>query len=42
MIPIASDVMDDLTAADEGTWATMVGVVVLCSLVSLVVVALYS
>ena len=42
LIPIASDVMEDLNAADEGTWATMVGVVVLCSLVSLVVVALYS
>lgn len=42
LIPIASDIMDDLTAAGESTWASMVGVVVLVSLVSLVVVALYS
>lgn len=42
LIPIASDVMDSLTEAGEGTWASMVGVVVLVSLVSLVVVALYS
>ena len=42
LIPIASDVMSDLTDAGEGTWASMVGVVVLVSLVSLVVVALYS
>lgn len=42
LIPIASDIMDDLTEAGESTWASMVGVVVLVSLVSLVVVALYS
>ena len=42
LIPIASDVMDQLTAAGEGTWASMVGVVVLVTLVSLVVLALYS
>lgn len=42
LIPIASDVMDDLTEAGEDAWSSMVGVVVLVSLVSLVVVALYS
>lgn len=42
LIPIASDIMDSLTDAGETTWASMVGVVVLVSLVSLVVVALYS
>lgn len=51
LIPIASDVMADLTRtdgngdliiADGDTWAAMVGVVVLVSLISLIVVALYS
>lgn len=42
LIPIASGVMDTLTDAGEDTWSAMVGVVVLVSLVSLVVVALYS
>ena len=42
LIPIASEVMDDLAEAGEDTWSSMVGVVVLVSLVSLIVVALYS
>lgn len=42
LIPIASDIMKDLSDAGEDTWSAMVGVVVLVSLVSLVVVALYS
>lgn len=42
LIPIASDIMQDLSDAGEDTWSAMVGVVVLVSLVSLVVVALYS
>lgn len=42
LIPIASDVMKELDTMGESTWSSMVGVVVLVSLVSLVVVALYS
>lgn len=42
LIPIASDIMKSLSDAGEDTWSAMVGVVVLVSLVSLVVVALYS
>lgn len=42
LVPIASDTMKELTNSQHGTWATMVGVVVLMSFVSLVVIALYS
>lgn len=42
LIPIASDVMDDLADKGFDTWSSMVGVVVLVTLVSLVVLALYS
>ena len=42
MVPIVSDVMNELSLAGHGTWATMCGVVVLVSLVGLVVVALYA
>lgn len=42
LAPIATDVMDDLTAnyGDQGaTWASLVGVVVLLSILGLVIVA---
>lgn len=42
LAPIASDVMSDLTAnyGDQGaTWASLVGVVVLLSILGLVIVA---
>ena len=42
LIPTASEVIDDLTAAGQDSWASLVGVVVVMTLISLVVVALYA
>lgn len=42
LIPTATDVIDDLTAAGQDSWASLVGVVVVMTLISLVVVALYA
>ena len=42
LVPTASEVIDDLTAAGQDSWASLVGVVVVMTLISLVVVALYA
>lgn len=42
LIPLATEQMDALNDADLGTWASLIGVVVICVLISLVVVALHN
>lgn len=42
LIPIAQEQIDALNTAGQSSWAALVGVVVMVTLISLVVVALYS
>lgn len=42
LVPTASEVIEDLNAAGQDSWASLVGVVVVMTLISLVVVALYA
>lgn len=42
LVPQAQTVIDTMTAAGQGNWASLVGVVVIVCIVSLVVVALHA
>lgn len=42
LVPMASDVMSQLTEAGQTSWSALVGVVVTIVIISLVVVALYA
>ena len=42
LIPIASEQMEILEEGGLGTWSALVGVVVVCVLISLVIVALHN
>ncbi len=42
LVPIASDVIKDLNAAGEATWASLLSVVVVVTIISLIIVALYA
>lgn len=42
LVPMASEVMDQLTEAGQSSWSALVGVVVTIVIISLIVVALYS
>lgn len=42
LIPMAQEVIDDLNTAGQDSWASLVSVVVVVTLISLVVVALYA
>lgn len=42
LIPIAQEQIDALNSSGQSSWAALVGVVVMVTLISLVVVALYS
>ena len=41
LIPNAQQVINDLTNAGQGTWASLMGVVVMISIIGLVVVSVY-
>lgn len=42
LVPVASDVIKDLNAAGESTWASLLSVVVVVTIISLIIVALYA
>lgn len=41
LIPNAQQVINDLTNAGQGTWASLMGVVVMISIIGLVLVSVY-
>lgn len=42
LIPQAEQAMSELTAQNHGDWAKLIGVVVICSIISLVALSLYA
>lgn len=42
MVPQVTKVMDDLTEKGHDDWSSMLGIVVVCSMVGLIAVALYA
>lgn len=41
LIPQAQSVIEDLTNSGQGTWASLIGVVVMISIIGLVLVSVY-
>lgn len=41
LVPQAQEVIDSLTQSGQGTWANLIGVVVMVSIVGLVLVSVY-
>ena len=41
LVPQAQEVIDSLTSSGQGSWASLIGVVVMVSIIGLVLIAVY-